>query len=102
MVKLEFQNAKVTDVGYGLNINDKPLDEIISTVLGTRVGNRYGYGSNLPDFKAECCNVTIIIDPQPTSTYITNGADIYHSVEDLEEDKYEQFKKNTEKTNPAE
>ena len=102
MVKLQFKNAKVTDSGYGLEVNGKPLDEIISTVLGTRVGNRAGYGSGLPEFKSNCCNVTVIIEPQPVTTHIEDDDYEYDSVEDLEEEKREQFEKNNAKTAPEE
>ena len=49
MLKLEFQNAVARDSGYGLEVNGKSLEEIISTALGTRAGNVGGYGSGLPD-----------------------------------------------------
>lgn len=102
MLKLEFVNARVTDSGYGLEVNGKPLDEIISTALGTRVDNTYGYGANLPVFKSDCCNVVVIINPQPVTTFIEDDENVYNSVEEMEEEKREQFKKKDEKTDPEE
>ena len=96
MVKIQFTNAKVTDDGFGLSVNGKTLDKIISTALGTRVGDNYGYTSGLPNFKSTCCNVTVIIDPQPVGEHIEIGGYYWDSVEDLEEDKREQFSKKTE------
>lgn len=102
MLKLEFQNAVVKDDGYGLKVNGKELNQIISTALGTRVGNTCGYGSGLPQFKSTCCNVTIIIDPKPVTTNIETDEDVWNSVEELEEEKREQFEKKNEKTDPEE
>ena len=103
MYKVEFQNAVARDGGYGLEVNGKSLSEIISTLLGTRVGNNYGICSGLPEFKSNCCNVTVIIDPQPVITQIEDEHYEYESVADLEEDRresYEQFRAEDEKTDP--
>ena len=54
MLKLEFQNAVAEDHGYGLEVNGKSLEEIISTALGTRAGGKGGYTSGLPSFKSNC------------------------------------------------
>lgn len=97
MIKLEFNNAKVSDNGFGLKVNGKYLEEIISTALGTRVDSNYGAGDGLNEFKSNCCNVTVIIDPQPVTTHIEDNVYEYASVEDMEADKREQFKKNAEK-----
>ena len=102
MLKLEFKNAMVEDNGYGLEVNGKELHTIISTALGTRVGKEYGYSSNLPAFKSNCCNVIVIIDPQPVSTHIEDDDYEYDSLEDLEEVRREQFKSKNEKTDPEE
>ena len=90
MLKIEFTNAQVEDTGYGLSVNGKELVKIISTALGTRVGDKGGYGSGLPSFKSNCCNVTVIIDPQPVTSTITDDEGIWDSVEDMEEDMREQ------------
>ena len=96
MLKIQFTNAQVEDTGYGLSVNGKELAEIISTALGTRVGGKYGYNSGLPRFKSNCCDVTVIIEPQPVTTEIETEEELWHSVEDLEECKREQFSQKTE------
>lgn len=93
MLKLEFTNAVVKDHGYGLIVNGKCLDDIISIALGTKDGK-----DNRAEFESNCCNVTVIIDPQPVTVHIEDDEFKYDSVEELEEDKHEQFKKNA-KTN---
>jgi hypothetical protein len=90
MVKLFFTNAVVRDDGYGLRVNDKSLEDIITVALGVRANS-----SVYPDvkpFMSNCCNITVIIDPQPVTTHIEVNDDEYHSVEQLEEDRDEQFK----------
>lgn len=97
MLKIQFTNAQVEDAGFGLHVNGKELSEIISTALGTRVGNNYGYNSGLPKFKSNCCNVIIKIDPQPVEAIIETEAEEWYSVEDLEECKRGQYREKTEK-----
>lgn len=92
MLKIQFTNAQVEDSGYGISVNGNRLEEIISTALGTKIGNTYGYNSGLPSFKSNCCNVTVIIDPQHTVETIENEGEIWHSVKDLEDTKREQYK----------
>lgn len=92
MLKVQFQNAVVKDSGYGLEVNGKSLEDIISTALGTRVGDkRAGYGSSLPSFESTCCNITLIIDPQPVTEHIEDNEGVWNSVKELEEDVCEQF-----------
>ena len=98
MLKIKFTNAQVEDSGYGLEVNGKHLSEIISTALGTRVGHSYGSGSGLPRFESNCCNVTVIIDPQPVDVCIENDVCEWDSVENMEADRREQYK---EKTRPT-
>ena len=102
MLKLEFKNAVVKDDGYGCMVNGKELSVIISTALGTKVGGRGGYNSGIPTFRSNCCNVTIIIDPQPVITEIEDDDFKYSSVEELEEIRREQFEKKNAKTDPEE
>lgn len=105
MLKLEFKNAVAEDNGYGLEVNGKSLEEIVSTALGTRAGNNSGYGSGLPRFKSSCCNVTVIIDPQPVTTYIEDDNNVYHTVKELEEDavaEYERIKSENAEADPKE
>lgn len=91
MLKIQFTNAVVADHGYGLTVNGKSLEDIISTALGTKVGNNSGHGSMLPSFQHNCCNITVIIDPQRVKETITSGEDTWHSVKDMEEEKREQY-----------
>ena len=99
MLKIHFTNAKVEDRGYGLSVNGRDLEDIISTALGTKVGNNYGHGSGLPSFESNCCNVTVIIDPQSVTATITNDGNGWGSVEEMEEYMCEQYQ---EKTGEAE
>lgn len=96
MLKLQFINASVRDDGYGLSVNGRDLAAIISTALGTRVGDLHGYNSGLPSFKSNCCNVTITIDPQPITEYIETDEEIWNAVDDLEDDKSEQYQEKAE------
>lgn len=94
MLKLEFRNAVVRDSGYGLEVNGTSLENIISTALGTKAGKMSGYGSGLPDFQSNCCNVTVIIDPQPVTTHIEDDENVYYTVKELEEDAVERYERN--------
>ena len=95
MLKIQFTNATVEDSGYGLRVNGRDLDDVISTALGTKVGNKGGYGSGLPDFKSNSCDVTIIINPHPTECFIETDEEEWKSVEEMEDDKREQFEQKT-------
>ena len=98
MVKINFTNAQVNDNGYGLEVNGKLLSEIISTALGTRTRGRYGYGSGLPNFESNCCNITVIIDPQPAETIINSSDGLWHSVKEMEDFICEQYEKKISQT----
>jgi hypothetical protein len=88
MVKIEIKNAKVHDNGYGLFINYKSLDRIISTALGTRVDTTI----TDKEFSSNCCDVTVIIEPKPESSIsIDIDGKVYKDLETLEEDTLEQF-----------
>lgn len=63
MLKISFTNAEVSDHGYGLEVNGKSLEDIISTALGTKLKGNGGYGSGLPSFNSNSCDVTVIINP---------------------------------------
>lgn len=102
MLKLEFKNAVVRDNGYIMEVNGKSLDDIISTALGTKVGDIRGYRSSIPEFRSNCCNVTIIIDPQPVTEFIEDDYCIYESVKEMEACKIGKFKQENEKTDPEE
>lgn len=88
MVKVTFVNAVVEDLGYGTRVNGEFLDEIISMALGTRVGQ---YCTR--EFKSNCCDVTVIIDPKPVYASIEDDEVIYDSVEEMEVAKREQYEK---------
>lgn len=62
MLKISFTNAEVSDHGYGLEVNGKSLEDIISTALGTKLKGNGGYGSGLPSFNSNSCDVTVISD----------------------------------------
>lgn len=47
MLKISFTNAEVSDHGYGLEVNGKSLEDIISTALGTKLNLTTIYTSNL-------------------------------------------------------
>ena len=103
MLKLEFLNAVVSDSGYGMEVNGKSLESIISTALGVKAGEkRAGYGSNVKAFSSNCCNVTVIIDPQPVTTNIEDDHYRWRTVEELEEDMREQFEKKNAEADPEE
>jgi hypothetical protein len=99
MYQINITNARVRDSGYGIEVNGESLDKIISTLLGTRIANKYGSVSGLPVFEYNCCDIEVTIKPRPTQIYIQDSNTMYHSVAEMEADKLEQLeKKNTETT----
>lgn len=92
-MRINFTNAVVEDDGYGVEVNGRSLEAIISTALGTRLGDKGGYSSGLPKFKANSCDVTVIITPHPTECTINTNSGIWHSVKEMEAEKSEQFQK---------
>ena len=104
MLKISFTNAEVSDHGYGLEVNGKSLEDIISTALGTKVKGNGGYGSGLPSFSSNSCDVTVIITPHPTECLICTGKgdELFHSVKEMEECKSEQFQKENAEADPEE
>lgn len=94
MTVIEIKHARVRDDGYGLYVNMKSLDHIISTALGTRLK-----GETKKPFYKECCNITVIIEPMPDSTItVTTGGKQYSSLERLEEIRLGELIKENEKT----
>lgn len=91
MLKISFTNAEVSDHGYGLEVNGKSLEDIISTALGTKL-------------KANSCDVTVTITPHPTESLICTGKgdELFHSVKEMEECKSEQFQKENAEADPEE
>lgn len=101
-MRIDFTNAVVEDDGYGVEVNGRSLEAIISTALGTRLGDKGGYSSELPKFKANSCDVTVIITPHPTECTINTNSGIWHSVKEMEAEKSEQFQKENAEADPEE
>lgn len=80
MITLSFRNATVEDTGYGLNVNGRALEEILSEAMGTAdFSETSPYGGSrrkvVGAFRSNACNISIVIDPQPQeSTIIVNEA----------------------------
>lgn len=103
MVKLSFENAVVEDTGYGLEVNGISLQTIISTAIGTRLGNKKaGYGGELPSFKSNSCDVVVIISPHPQTTNIETEEEHWESLKELEEDKLYEYEQKTKEADPEE
>lgn len=101
-MRIDFTNAVVEDDGYGVEVNRRSLEAIISTALGTRLGDKGGYSSGLPRFKANSCDVTVIITPHPTECTINTNSGVWHSVKEMEAEKSEQFQKENAEADPEE
>lgn len=101
-MRIDFTNAVVEDDGYGVEVNGRSLEAIISTALGTRLGDKGGYSSGLPRFKANSCDVTVIIKPHPTECTINTNSGVWHSVKEMEAEKGEQFQKENAEADPEE
>lgn len=101
-MRIDFTNAVVEDDGYGVEVNGRSLEAIISTALGTRLGDKGGYSSGLPKFKANSCDVTVIITPHPTECTINTNSGVWHSVKEMEAETSEQFQKENAETDPEE
>ena len=102
MLKISFTNAEVSDHGYGLEVNGKSLEDIISTALGTKVKGNGGYGSGLPSFSSNSCDVTVIINPHDKECEIETEDNVWYSVEEMEAEKSEQFQKENAEADPEE
>lgn len=76
MLKISFTNAEVSDHGYGLEVNGKSLEDIISTALGTKLKGNGGYGSGLPSFNSNSCDVNLNAQNSPQETLNAQGATI--------------------------
>lgn len=102
MLKISFTNAEVSDHGYGLEVNGKSLEDIISTALGTKLKGNGGYGSGLPSFNSNSCDVTVIINPHNSICKIETADEVWHSVAEMEAEKNEQFQKENAEADPKE
>lgn len=100
MLKIIFTNAEVSDHGYGLEVNGKSLEDIISTALGTKVKGSGGYRSGLSNFSSNSCDITVIINPHEGVCEIETEDEIWHSVAEMEAEKSEQFQKENAKADP--
>lgn len=100
MLKISFTNAEVSDHGYGLEVNGKSLEDIISIALGTKVNGSGGYGSGLPSFSSNSCDVTVIINPHEGVCEIETEDEVWHSVAEMEAEKSEQFQTENAKADP--
>ena len=89
MLRINFTNAEVKDDGYGLRVNGKSLEDIISMALGTKVEG-IGYSDprydSIPKFSSNSCDVTVIINPHPQEVLIEDDEYKYESIEELEEE----------------
>jgi hypothetical protein len=99
---IKFTNATVKDHGYGLTVNGESLEDIISTMLGTKLQDSRGKTFGLKEFESNCCNVTVIIDTQPELVEIKDTEKMWTSVKGMEAYKIEQFEKENAKTAPEE
>lgn len=102
MLKISFTNAEVSDHGYGLEVNGKSLEDIISTALGTKLKGNGGYGSGLPSFNSNSCDVTVIINPHNSICKIETEDNVWNSVAEMEAEKSEQFQKKNAEADPEE
>lgn len=103
MYKIEIKNASVKDSGYGLEVNGKPLSEIISTLLGTRVGNKTYYtGDGLEAFNYNSCDITVSIEPHCMTEWLEADGCLFNSIEEMEADRLEQFNEKSKKTDAKE
>lgn len=100
MLKISFTNAEVSDHGYGLEVNGKPLEDIISIALGTKVNGNCGYGSGLPSFQSNSCDVAVMINPHECVCEIETEDEVWHNVAEMEAEKSEQFRTKNAKADP--
>lgn len=96
MLKISFTNAEVSDHGFGLEVNGKSLEDIISTALGTKLKGKGG----LPSFTSNSCDVTVTINPHDKECEIETEDNVWHSVEEMEAEKSEQFQEKNAEADP--
>lgn len=103
MYKIDIKNAQVNDDGYGLYINGKALSDIISTLLGTKLGDKYAFtDDDLEVFYSNNCNITVTIEPNNTKVHIEDSRWTYDSMENLEEIRHGQYNEKAQKTDTKE
>lgn len=86
MLKLVFTHAEVRDSGFGLEVNGKSLEDIISEALGTKVKGLNYNDPKLKKFNSNSCDITVLICPHDKETLIETDEEVFHSVEEMEED----------------
>lgn len=95
MLKLVFTHAEVRDSGFGLKVNGKSLEDIISEALGTKAeGLSYG-DPKLKKFSSNSCDITVMIYPHDKETLIETDDEVFHSLKELEDDRRERFAEET-------
>ena len=99
MLKLVFTHAEVRDSGFGLEVNGKSLEDIISEALGTKAEGLSYNDPKLKRFISNSCDINVMICPHDKETLIETDDEAFHSVEEMEEDRRERF---AEKTGEAE
>lgn len=95
MLKLVFTHAEVRDSGFGLEVNGKSLEDIISEALGTKVKGLNYNDPKLKKFNSNSCDITVLICPHDKETLIETDEEVFHSVEEMEEDFSERFAEET-------
>ena len=103
MYAVVIKNAQVRDVGWGLEVNGKPLANIISTLLGTRVGDKtYFTDRGLEEFNYNSCDISICITPHKNGAQFKTGEKVFNSMEEMEDFMDEQFNEKSKKTDAEE
>ncbi len=97
MLKLVFTHAEVRDSGFGLEVNGKSLEDIISEALGTKAKGLDYNDPRLKTFSSNSCDITVMICPHDKETLIETDDEKFHSVEEMEEDQRERFAEETSK-----
>lgn len=59
-----------------------------------------GYGSGLPSFSSNSCDVTVTINPHDKECEIETEDNVWHSVEEMEAEKSEQFQEENAEADP--
>lgn len=99
--KMEFHNAVVTDDGFGLEIGGRSLEKMISIMLGV-LDKKETYRADRPKFRSNNCDVTVIINPRPTTVLISNEKESWESVEQMEDVMDERYNKKAPETETEE
>lgn len=95
MLKLVFTHAEVRDSGFGLEVNGKSLEDIISEALGTKVKGLNYNDPRLKTFSSNSCDITVMICPHDKETLIETDEEVFHSVEEMEGDLCGRFEEET-------